>query len=163
MNATIDGGTGIIGTTGTHGSTHSSRFGRFGRMLFGSFAVLALALVLVGSFASPVGAQNDAPPMDKGAFKSGCEAGGGSFVDNVDGSFQCNLKGGGTIKCANTTSPCTYTALTVSVGTGVVGGNVANVGNLQVSNDAPAPSRHPVRAGAGVKARQVLQDQDDDL
>src|SRR3954451_19133044 len=48
--------------------------------------------------------------LDKGAFKAGCEAAGGSFIDNPDGSFQCNIRTGGTIKCSDTTSPCTYTA-----------------------------------------------------
>lgn len=48
--------------------------------------------------------------LDKGAFKSGCQAAGGSYVENPDGSFQCNTKNGATIKCSNTTSPCTYTA-----------------------------------------------------
>jgi hypothetical protein len=52
-----------------------------------------------------------ATEMDKGAFKTGCESGGGSYVENAsDGSFQCNLKSGGTIKCADTKSQCTYTA-----------------------------------------------------
>lgn len=48
--------------------------------------------------------------MDKGAFKTGCQSGGGSFVENPDGSFQCNLKDGGTIKCPDTNSQCSYTA-----------------------------------------------------
>ena len=47
-------------------------------------------------------------PLDKAAFKTGCEQGGGSYVENPDGSFQCNLRGGGTIKCPNTTSQCTF-------------------------------------------------------
>ena len=48
--------------------------------------------------------------VDKGAFKSGCESGQGSYVENLDGSFQCNLRSGGVIKCSNNGSPCTYTS-----------------------------------------------------
>ena len=54
-----------------------------------------------------VAAAPTAPSLDKAAFKAGCEQGGGSYVENSDGSFQCNLRNGGTIKCPNTTSPCT--------------------------------------------------------
>jgi hypothetical protein len=48
--------------------------------------------------------------MDKGKFKEGCESGGNSYVENNDGSFQCNLKSGAVIKCPDTKSQCTYTA-----------------------------------------------------
>jgi hypothetical protein len=48
--------------------------------------------------------------MDKGEFKKGCESGGNSYVENNDGSFQCNLKSGAVIKCQDTKSQCTYTA-----------------------------------------------------
>jgi hypothetical protein len=34
-------------------------------------------------------------------FKKGCESGGNSYVENNDGSYQCNLKDGHTIKCAD--------------------------------------------------------------
>src|SRR6476469_2767852 len=72
---------------------------------------LALALLLMGAIAHSAGATE----MDKGAFKTGCESGGGSFVDNPGGSFQCNLKDGGTIKCPDTKSQCTYTAKLILV------------------------------------------------
>lgn len=47
---------------------------------------------------------------DQGQFKQGCESGAGSYVENRDGSFQCNLRSGGVIKCADTKTQCTYTA-----------------------------------------------------
>jgi len=47
--------------------------------------------------------------LDKGKFKKGCQSASGSFVENRDGSFQCNLRSGGVIKCADTASRCTYT------------------------------------------------------
>jgi hypothetical protein len=47
--------------------------------------------------------------MDKGKFKEGCQSGNGSYVESSDGSFQCNLRSGGVVKCPDTTSRCTYT------------------------------------------------------
>src|ERR1700712_759372 len=89
---------------------------RFGSAALRVFGILALALLLTTSIASHAGAEpNNGPAMDKGAFKTGCEAGGGSYIDNPDGSFQCNLSSGGVIKCTDTTSPCTYTPLRISV------------------------------------------------
>ena len=73
------------------------------RLVRGGVAAVAMAAMGVGLAAAPASA------MDKGAFKDGCQASGGSFIENPDGSFQCNLKSGGTIKCTET-SPCTYTA-----------------------------------------------------
>jgi len=37
--------------------------------------------------------------INKEAFKEGCQSGGGSYIDNPDGTFQCNTSGGNTIKC----------------------------------------------------------------
>ena len=67
----------------------------------------AIVIFTMISIAQPVGATE----MDKGKFKEGCESGGNSYVENAsDGSFGCNLKSGGSIKCADTKSQCTYTA-----------------------------------------------------
>ena len=66
----------------------------------------SVGLLLTGVLVAPVGAAD----MDKSQFKKGCESGGGSYIENNDDSFQCNLKSGGTIKCADTKNPCTYTA-----------------------------------------------------
>ena len=60
----------------------------------------------IGMSVAPAGAAD----MDKSQFKKGCESGGGSYVENVGDSFQCNLKSGATIKCNDTKTPCTYTA-----------------------------------------------------
>jgi hypothetical protein len=118
---------------------------RFGATALRMFGILALALLLTTSIASHAGAEpNNGPAMDKGAFKTGCEAGGGSYIDNPDGSFQCNLRGGGVIKCTSTTTPCTYTALKISVKGSVV---VNRAGALQVVKAATATPAS-VRANA---------------
>jgi hypothetical protein len=65
----------------------------------------ALALLLTGVIAQPAGAQE----MDQAQFKIGCESGGGSYIENSDGSFQCNLRSGGTIKCQDAKSRCIQT------------------------------------------------------
>jgi hypothetical protein len=38
----------------------------------------------------------------KKKFKQGCEEGHGSYIENADGSFQCNTSAGNTIKCPST-------------------------------------------------------------
>jgi hypothetical protein len=107
---------------------------------------LALALLLMGAIAHGASATD----MDKGAFKTGCESGGHSYVDNADGSFQCNLKDGGTIKCQNTSSPCTYAAKLILVSGTVV---VTN-GNLQIQPSAtPVVTRAHIGAIAKVGAK----------
>lgn len=35
----------------------------------------------------------------KDDFRRGCESGGGSFVENPDGSYQCNTTSGIVIRC----------------------------------------------------------------
>ena len=43
----------------------------------------------------------------KDDFKKGCEAAGGSFVENAsDDSFSCNIRTGGTIRCVG--NSCSY-------------------------------------------------------
>jgi hypothetical protein len=78
-----------------------------------------------------------AAEMDKGAFKQGCEEGHGSYVENNDGSFQCNLQSGGTIKCPDTKSQCSYSPTRiVSVGGGIKLGGAVSV--LPIKNVLPA-------------------------
>ena len=67
----------------------------------------AMLVALAFAFASVPTAS--AEGIDKSKFKEGCQAGNGSYVESPDGSFQCNTKGGGTVKCADTKSQCTYT------------------------------------------------------
>src|SRR4051812_21251236 len=99
------------------------------------------ALLLAGSIAHQAAAVDNGPAMDKGAFKTGCEEGGGSYIENNDGSFQCNLKSGGGIKCTSTTGPCTYSPYRVGGG---------NRGHFQVVTEAkvlemmqPSPTATP--------------------
>lgn len=112
--------------------TTTGFMGRIGGTAVRLAGALLVALLLAGA----LGQQAGATAMDKGSFASGCRSAGGSYVENADGSFQCNLKGGGTIKCPDTTSQCTYTPLISGAGMTVV----TAVGNLQAVAD-PAPTR----------------------
>lgn len=42
----------------------------------------------------------------KDDFKRGCESGGGSFVENADGTYQCNTASGLVIKCRSDGQRC---------------------------------------------------------
>lgn len=111
----------------------TKRIGRVGMLMPRLVLALTLALLLAGALAHHAGAAPVA--MDKGAFKTGCESGGGSYIENPDGSFQCNLKSGGTIKCPDTTSQCTYTNRLVATG-GIRPGKIGNIGSVQVVETA---------------------------
>ena len=113
---------------------------RFGTTAVRLLVAFAMAFLLIGTLAHSAGATE----MDKGAFKSGCESGGGSFVENADGSFQCNLKSGGTIKCPDTKSQCTYSALVVSTG-----GNVLSNSDIQVAPAVTPTPAKPIRGNVG--------------
>jgi hypothetical protein len=99
--------------------------------------------------------------MDKDAFKKGCEAGHGSYIENPDGSFQCTTSGGGVIKCKDTTSPCPYTEQTIGTGGKRGHGQVAAIssaGALQALGvqPAPVPTKVVVLSGAAkAKASSV--------
>lgn len=47
----------------------------------------------------------DAQSDHKAKFKAGCQASNGSWVENADGSYQCNARSGETNKCFKTTPP----------------------------------------------------------
>ena len=83
--------------------------------------------------------------MDKGAFKKGCESGGGSYIENNDGSFQCNTKGGGTVKCPDTKSQCTYTEKITPGGDVDLVVHLTTAGALQLVNP---PTGKPTKPGA---------------
>ena len=96
----------------------------FGRR---TFVTMGLAL-LVG--VGTVGSVDAEATSIKAAFKKGCEDTGGSFVENRDGSFQCNRGGGGTsIKCFPDNT-CIIIASTVIDEGGTGGGPVGEVGPL---------------------------------
>jgi hypothetical protein len=63
-------------------------------------AAAATAIVFSASISAP--ARADA----KGEFQKGCEAGGGSYGETVDGVF-CNSSGGVHIACNDTITHCT--------------------------------------------------------
>jgi hypothetical protein len=48
----------------------------------------------------------EAPMGMKEEFKEGCEKGGGSFVENNNGTFQCNTSSGLVIRCQDDGSKC---------------------------------------------------------
>jgi hypothetical protein len=102
------------------------------------FAMLC-GVVLVGSGPVAMAADNSAPAMDKDAFKKGCEEGGNSYVENSDGSFQCNLKDGGVIKCPDTKSQCSYTPPLRRVGSIRVPPPADLAGFLAVPADGSGP------------------------
>jgi hypothetical protein len=77
---------------------------RFGQLFRQSIVAGVFALSFLAGIGG--GAQVAAAEIDKAAFKAGCEAGGGSYVENADGSFQCNTASGITIKCPDTKSQC---------------------------------------------------------
>ena len=104
-----------------------------------------LGLLLMGTIAQPAGATE----MDKGAFKKGCNEGGHSFVDNADGSFQCNLDGGAKIKCQDTKSPCTYTSKISPGGDVDIVVHLTTAGTLELVN--------PPLSGRSTKPGQATQ------
>jgi hypothetical protein len=117
-------------------------------------AVVALTLLLAGAVAPAVHAADNntsGPAMDKSKFKEGCEQGGGSYIENLDGSFQCNLKDGGTIKCTSTTGPCTYIPFTRGK-TNIRGAIVNSAGVMTMlgadSQPTPTPTKTVVLTGA---------------
>lgn len=116
------------------------------RQVFAWIVALTCGLALVGAGPLVSATRAAGAELDKGAFKSGCESGGGSYIENNDGSFQCNLKSGGTIKCPDTKSQCTYTQRLSPVGTirvptaGVQAFLVAPPDEGSASGDAPAPA-----------------------
>jgi hypothetical protein len=63
-------------------------------------AAAATAIVFSASISAP--ARADA----KGEFQKGCESGGGSYGETVDGVF-CNSSGGVHIACDNSITHCT--------------------------------------------------------
>jgi hypothetical protein len=67
-------------------------------------AVAGVAAALAG--AGPLGRLARAETVKEGVLK-GCREGGHSPVDNRDGSYQCNLRDGGEIRCT-TKDQCTY-------------------------------------------------------
>ena len=62
------------------------------------------ALAAMGWFVATAVAQPAPKDLNeyKQKFKQGCEEGHGSYIENPDGSFQCNTSAGNTIKCPST-------------------------------------------------------------
>jgi hypothetical protein len=103
-----------------------------GRLARRTFVVrIGAALAAVGA-AGAFGPAARAEGIDTAKFKEGCQSGGHSYVENRDGSFQCNLRDGAEIKCTSTKGPCHYVprpALAVGPGTGTWTPPVAEFGH----------------------------------
>jgi len=69
----------------------------------GSIATAVLALLVVGALTQPTLA--DAQSDHKAKFKDGCKSSNGSWIENSDGSYQCNTRGGETNICFKDTPP----------------------------------------------------------
>lgn len=60
------------------------------------FVLVAMGWLIASAVAQPAPKTLD---EYKQKFKQGCEEGHGSYIENPDGSFQCNNTSGNTIKC----------------------------------------------------------------
>ncbi|MFG3591741.1 hypothetical protein [Bradyrhizobium sp. RDI18] len=85
----------------------------------------------------------------KEEFKKGCQEGGGSFVENRDGTFQCNTTSGLVIKCQSDGNKCWIEASVVAPDEGGVriSVDVAAVG-IQTVFALPAPPTKPGKPGS---------------
>jgi hypothetical protein len=77
-------------------SANSVPYRIIGRSLF---SLVAIGWLVTSAIAQPAPKNLD---DYKKKFKQGCEEGHGSYIENPDGSFQCNASSGNTIKCPNT-------------------------------------------------------------
>ena len=77
----------------------------------------------------------------KDKFKKGCIESGGSWVENPDDTFQCNLKSGGVVVCSSRNVPCTYTAKLAPGTRIVVDLNRAAIGELLQLPSGKPPKR----------------------
>ena len=69
----------------------------------GRIGAAVVTLLVVGTLAQPTWAD---PQSDhKAKFKDGCKSSGGSWVENPDGSYQCNTRSGETNICFKDTPP----------------------------------------------------------
>lgn len=51
-----------------------------------------------------------ADDSDRSNFRRDCEAGGGLYFEAADGSFRCDLRGGGTVACT-AAAKCTHAVI----------------------------------------------------
>ncbi len=86
------------------GSHSTQSLGKFG----GQYRLDERRQLALDYAAAPMNLSTLLPDLDKRAFEAGCEEGKGSYIENPDGSFQCNTSDGGTVKCRDTKSQCTY-------------------------------------------------------
>jgi hypothetical protein len=69
----------------------------------GRIGAAVLTLLVVGVLAQPTRAD---PQSDhKAKFKDGCKSSNGSWIENPDGSYQCNTRSGETNLCFKDTPP----------------------------------------------------------
>lgn len=101
-----------------------------------SLVTMGMALLVSVATRGSVSAE-----IDKKAFKEGCQSGGGSYIDNPDGTFQCNTSGGNTIKCFKDDT-CISIPKNANIETGTGGGGqwggVMTAGGVITMVDASA-------------------------
>jgi hypothetical protein len=93
--------------------------------------------------------------IDKSKFAEGCRAGNGSYIENPDGTFQCNTSGGITIKCDGDDHCWIQTRIApdayLTLDNLTVQGTMAIIDQLPApkikGTDAPEPNR---RSGPGM-------------
>lgn len=111
-------------------------------------ALVGAALAAAGPLARA--ARAEASTKDK--VLKGCSDAGHSAIDNPDGSYQCNLKDGGEIKC-DTKDQCIYVPPRKVA---IVHGGLADVlGDIQVIS-APITAVNPLTAAGSVLAAPEL-------
>lgn len=125
-----------------------SRATRIGQTIVRLTVAIAFAAALISSLGGGANAQPMSPGQIKDAFAKGCKEGGNSFVDNPDGSYQCNLKDGSTIKCS-ASGQCHYIPKAMTHGTGAVSGTIVNT-DLAVADEGT----RPVKTGGKVIAKR---------
>jgi hypothetical protein len=108
---------------------------------------LTFALALISALTGGVGAEQMSPGQIQDAFADGCKKGGHSYVENRDGSYQCNLRDGSTIKCT-ADAKCTY----------IPKARVVNLDDVIVSDqvvvaDASPEETRPGKAGGTIVVR----------
>jgi hypothetical protein len=117
---------------------------------------LQLAAVLGLTVMSAIVQPALAAEMDKSKFKEGCKEGKGSYVENRDGSFQCNTSGGLTIKCPDTKSQCIIVTSEVDHSTLMDWMKAGDIKMISPSNPKEHPSsstgaRTPSQSGTSVR------------
>lgn len=113
-------------------------------------AILACTLTLMGTALFALAAPVSPTQNFKDQLKAGCDAAGGSFVEDANtNTFRCNLKGGGAIVCPEGGGQCWYEPLRALQG--ILGTKIGGVKEQPVSTGStPTPTPTNTRPGGSV-------------